>query len=369
MRWSAEQDAALGQINRWLRSSPEQQWLYLGGYAGTGKTTLAKHIAEGVDGPVCFAAYTGKAASVMRAKGCDGARTLHSLLYTARTDDLGNVTFELDEDSPAVTASLVILDEVSMVDEALAKDLLWLAKRVLVTGDPEQLPPVSGSGFFTVNAPDVMLTEIHRQAAESPIIRLSMDVREGRGIAVGDHGAARVVTKRGMDPALASEADQVLVGMNATRNKANAWLRSKRGIEGAPQRKDRLVCLRNNRKLGIYNGAVYDVLGPGKLRKKQRRKPDEITLNVRGEGEYEPVTVRAHQGVFGGGEVPRGKEGRGYDPFDYGYALTVHKSQGSQWDKVCIFDESRVFREDAKRHLYTGITRAAEDLTVVLNAA
>ena len=53
------------------------------------------------------------------------------------------------------------------------------------------------------------------------------------------------------------------------------------------------------------------------------------------------------------------------DEFDYGYALTVHKAQGSQWDDVLLFDESYAFREHRARWLYTGLTRAAKRLTIV----
>src|SRR4249920_494974 len=86
--FSPHQDAALQAVADWLKAKPGHgstpQIFRLFGYAGTGKTTLAKHIAEAVDGKVLFAAFTGKAALVMRSKGCPSASTIHSLIYRAR---------------------------------------------------------------------------------------------------------------------------------------------------------------------------------------------------------------------------------------------------------------------------------------------
>ena len=149
------------------------------GYAGTGKTTLARHVAENVDGEVQFGAFTGKAALVLREKGCGEARTIHSMIYRPKDLDTEEPSFVLNEDSPASKASLIVIDECSMVDEELGRDLLSFGKKVLVLGDPAQLPPVKGGGYFTEQEPDVMLTDVHRQAADNPIVRLSMQIRAG----------------------------------------------------------------------------------------------------------------------------------------------------------------------------------------------
>ena len=150
------------------------------GYAGVGKTTLARHVAEHAAGEALFAAFTGKAALVLRSKGCDGASTIHSLIYTRRRgQERRRRRFTLNKDGLASKASLIVIDECSMVDEELGRDLLSFGKPILVLGDPAQLPPVKGGGFFTESEPDVMLTEIHRQAADNPIIRLSQIIRTG----------------------------------------------------------------------------------------------------------------------------------------------------------------------------------------------
>ncbi|MEP4704761.1 MAG: AAA family ATPase, partial [Hyphomicrobiales bacterium] len=188
MKWSSQQDDALRDVARWL-SNRDSQVFRLFGFAGTGKTTLARHLAEGVDGEVVFGAFTGKAAHVLRQKGCAGASTLHSLIYrpagTSEDEEDEGVEqplFAIRRDAPASEADLIIIDECSMVDEELGRDLLSFGVPVLVLGDPAQLPPVKGGGFFTEHEPDIMLTEVHRQAADNPIIRMSMDVREGRDL-------------------------------------------------------------------------------------------------------------------------------------------------------------------------------------------
>src|ERR1700741_4644410 len=176
--FSPQQDIALKAVAKWLKSKPGRgntpPIFRLFGYAGTGKTTLAKHIAEGVDGKVLFAAFTGKAACVMRAKGCSGASTIHSLIYRARESGEQVPNFDLWQDAPASKAKLIIIDECSMVDAELGRDLMSFGVPLLVLGDPAQLPPIQGGGFFTDAKPDAMLTEVHRQAQGDPILKLSM---------------------------------------------------------------------------------------------------------------------------------------------------------------------------------------------------
>src|SRR5215475_887427 len=190
--FSPHQDAALKAVADWLKAKPGRrdtpQIFRLFGYAGTGKTTLARHVAGGLDGKVLYAAFTGKAAQVMRNKGCMGASTIHSLIYKALESDEETPSFELWDDAPASKAKLIVIDECSMVDAELGRDLMSFGVPVLVLGDPAQLPPIQGGGFFTENEPDAMLTEVHRQAQNDPIVRMSMDVREGRPLDIGRYG-------------------------------------------------------------------------------------------------------------------------------------------------------------------------------------
>ena len=190
--FTSHQDTALKAVADWLKAKPGKNGtppvFRLFGYAGTGKTTLARHVAEGVDGEVKFAAFTGKAALVMRNKGCDNASTIHSLIYRARESGEEQPSFELWDDAPASKAKLIIIDECSMVDADLGRDLMSFDCPLLVLGDPAQLPPIQGGGFFTNNEPDAMLTEVHRQAQDDPIVRMSMAIREGRALDIGQFG-------------------------------------------------------------------------------------------------------------------------------------------------------------------------------------
>jgi tRNA A37 threonylcarbamoyladenosine biosynthesis protein TsaE len=202
--FTPHQDSALKAVADWMKAKPGRNGVppvfRLFGYAGTGKTTLARHIAEGVDGEVKYAAFTGKAALVMRNKGCDNASTIHSLIYRAKESGVEQPSFELWDDAPASKAKLIVIDECSMVDAELGRDLMSFDCPLLVLGDPAQLPPIQGGGFFTDCEPDSMLTEVHRQAQDDPIVRMSMDIREGRELEIGRHGESEVVPRSELDP-------------------------------------------------------------------------------------------------------------------------------------------------------------------------
>ncbi|MEM7621513.1 MAG: AAA family ATPase [Pseudomonadota bacterium] len=363
MQWSSQQDDALKQVARWLKDGSSQVFR-LFGYAGTGKTTLAKHIAEHVDGDVLFGAYTGKAAYVLRSKGCEGASTIHGMIYRPDGGSEGDTpNFALKRDCPAAKAELIIIDECSMVDDALGQDLLSFGNKVLVLGDPGQLPPVRGGGFFTAGEPDIMLSEVHRQAADNPIIALSMDIREGKTIDYGRYGDSRVMPQSEIDSDDIMEADQVLVGINKTRKAFNGRIRDLKGFEGQmPYSGDKLVCLRNDKAKGLLNGGIWTVEsmnGTGQSLLKMTLAPeDDIS--------HKTVKVRVHPVFFEGREQELSYAARRKsDEFDYGYALTVHKSQGSQWNNVVLFDQSSAFREHKTCWLYTAVTRAAERITIV----
>ena len=373
MTWSPQQDEALKAVSRWVSDPRHQQVFRLFGYAGTGKTTLAKHIAADVDGDVMFGAFTGKAALVLRNKGCFGASTIHSMIYKMRLGKRGVPAFHLDRESGVKDAALVIIDECSMVGEDLARDLLSFGTPVLVLGDPAQLPPVKDAGYFTNAKPDVMLTEVHRQARENPIISMAMKIREGGQLSTGAYGESRVVRRRDDAEALQRDvlAGQVLVGRNATRRTYNKRIRELLGREGDPQRDDRLVCLRNNQEKGLLNGGLWTACAVKSRKKRSHRnllsKPIfEMDVSPDDDVGGGLVKVSVPANFFDGSEneIPW-KERRNFDEFDFGYALTTHKAQGSQWPNVVVFDESFCFGDDARRWLYTAVTRAAEKVTVV----
>src|SRR6476661_5711302 len=349
--FTPHQESALSAVGAWLKAKPGRgstpPVFRLFGFAGTGKTTLARHIADGVDGEVKFAAFTGKAALVMRNKGCDGASTIHSLIYRTRESGEEQPSFELWDDAPASKAKLIVIDECSMVDAELGRDLMSFDCPLLVLGDPAQLPPIQGGGFFTNTEPDAMLTEVHRQAQDDPIVRMSMDIREGRELDIGRHGESEVVSRNELDPDRVMQADQVLLGRNNTRRASHMRVRQSEQVEDPlPVAGDKLVCLRNNRKKGLFNGGLW------RVKSRAQSKSKIVTMRVSPDEEFggrvTKVSVRAD--CFSGGieDIPW-EQRKPYDEFDYGYVLTVHKSQGSQWDDVVLFDESFAFQDSRAR--------------------
>lgn len=395
--WSPQQESALDQVGRWLRSKNKPVF-QLAGYAGTGKTTLAKHLAATVNGTVYFAAYTGKAAHVLVKSGARNVSTIHKLIYVPKdkskqrlrdleaeragllTHDpipkvllekvgaaivkekmnLARPSYQLNSESPLHQAALLVVDEYSMIDQQLGEDLLSFGCPILALGDPGQLPPVRGASFFA-SQPDILLTEIHRQARDNPIIWMSKEVREGRELRPGDYGESRVVPharlpKDQLRVAVLS-ADQLLVGRNATRRASNTRTRELLGRTSAlPQDGDKLVCLRNNHDVGLLNGQLWTAFADAVF------DGEHVQLSIEGE-DGARVAVSAHPQYFHGGQ-PEFWERSDAEEFDYGYALTVHKSQGSQWNNVLLFDEWH--GKDRRQWLYTAITRAAERIDLVM---
>jgi len=396
MEWSPQQANALDAIKRWHDDGPMRPFV-LHGYAGTGKTTIARHIAETIGGDVPFCAFTGKAASVLRRKGCSTATTIHQLIYQPKvrsrarlrelqeelakhredgSDEwllmqlqrqvdeerriLDQPLFSKLEESAISTASVVIVDECSMVDERIGSDLASFGVPIIALGDPGQLPPVGGRPYFS-REPDVMLDEIHRQAKDNPIIHLATLARRGAHIPFGEYGSSRVLPWGSMDADEAIAHDQILVGRNKTRHASNQRVREILGFSGElPSVNERLVCLRNNHDIGLMNGSTWtvdDVVGvPG---------CDIFSMSIRDpDFPGEQHLVEAYVAPFRGERLPFWEKDA--ELFEFGYALTVHKSQGSEWKDVLVFDESSVFRGDAPKHLYTAITRASERVTLVL---
>ena len=392
--WSPQQSTALDKVAAWM-DNRDKPFFYLAGYAGTGKTTLAKHFAAGVAGRVVYGSFTGKAASVMRSKGCEGATTIHRLIYNpsskgaaklrelrtkldamedkegrealalrlkiqAEVARLKQPGWDLNESASIRDAELVIIDECSMVTGKMADDLLSFGVPVLVLGDPAQLPPVGGGGFFTNGKPDFMLTEVHRQARESGILRLATEIREGKGIDYCDYGDARVIRRGELNPDDVPGYDQVIVGRNKTRHATNRRVRELLGhTRDLPVTGDRLLCLRNNHDLGLLNGEIYYAAGDA------RDMIETVALQIEPEGGGRAQWVDAWKAPLLGQELEHYDSGNDTQEFGYGYVLTCHKAQGSQYGKVIVFDESHIFRADAARWLYTAATRAADQLVIV----
>jgi len=435
---SAQQEAAVDKAIAWWDAingglpgvSPVFR---LFGYAGTGKTTIAQHIVSQLDGVdetnVIYAAFTGKAAYVLRTKGCTDARTIHSLIYLPAEkarEKLRELIRQLDatddpterellqkqikverqrletpswllrspEETDLTTAQLLVVDEVSMVGEQMATDLLSFQVPIMVLGDPAQLPPVEGGGYFIDATPDHLLTEIHRSALDSPVTRLATAVRGSQpgdrwyGIpgADGDSGRRDWIS---MADLLAF--DQVLVGTNNTRWQAIHLLRALRGQVGdMPVPGDRIICLANNPDQAVFNGQQFQV----ESAVVDPKRDDRLVLDVVDDDGRQRKLTTWRAGFTGlEGEKLAKREGRGgVVAATFGQAITVHKSQGSQWDRVLVVDEAGVFARIAaktksqtrnaaglpdrgssaqaghlagQRWLYTAVTRAAEQVVIV----
>jgi exodeoxyribonuclease V len=414
-----QQREAYQRIQTWFEG-PDQLF-YLAGWAGTGKTSIAMCVAEALVGlqNTLFAAYTGKAAYVMQTRGCNKASTMHSFMYCPadRSQDnlkeakdalsqveqellaegyepdaladhpkiqmlqgivdeeqrkLRRPRFVLNAESIIKHMRLSVLDEVSMVDERMGGDWLSFGQKTLVLGDPAQLPPVGGEGFFTKRNPNFQLTDIHRQAKGNPIIDLATMVRNGDRPKPGTYGNSKVLRKDSLNPdylrTLVMESDQVIVGKNETRHVYNNRIRQLRGFDSKyPLPGETLVCLRNNHDLGLLNGALYKV-------DEVRDRYDDIeridlTVSPLDQKGGSSVEVHCHLQHFLGREESLRKQYwsiKEADEFDFGYALTCHKVQGSQFKNPLIFDQSAVFRANAYKWLYTAITRAQESVTLVV---
>lgn len=436
MEWSPQQKDALTQIAAWFKRATVDGAKYdsddemrrtapifrLFGYAGTGKTTIAKELRTMITtGEVRFATFTGKAALVLHNKGCTGASTIHRMIYrsfdkskdryeavklevatlkAAPSDDAQEKLRQLEREllalqeelkQPGFTLNinaftqawdeeaecfryvtppaLIVIDECSMVDQKMGSDLASFGIPILVLGDPAQLPPISntGGGYFTGTKnnpirPDFLLTEIHRQAEGSPIIDMATQVRNGEyNLRMGAWGDSVVANKFDITADTYLAADQILCGRNDTRKAWNQRFRTRLGFEGfLPNVGEKLICLRNNHDAGLLNGSLWKVITATDF-------PNQEFFSLEVESLDEPgkvVKTRAHKCYFQGEEPETWQQASDFDSFDFGYVITVHKAQGSQWDHVLIMDESAVFRSDRKEWLYTAITRAAQRVTV-----
>jgi exodeoxyribonuclease-5 len=307
----------------------------------------------------------------------DSVSTIHSLIYQAGDERSEFPTWTLKE---SLERNLIIVDEASMVDEAIWRDLLSFGIPVLAVGDHGQLPPV-GSDFSLMAEPDIRLERIYRQAADSPIIEVATLARTTGAIPVGEFGPGvrkldRALPEAGLmvQEMLESWRPELLVlcGYNHTRVKLNAAMRGYRDIDSPdPVSGDRVVCLRNNRAAKIYNGMIGRVVRcvPAPAHKDPEQLWYEAEIELEGEDYgYFGYVLREQ---FGAAETvkrpPLAPDGKPGDLWDFGYALTVHKAQGSQSPRVLVFEErfARSTEEDWRRWLYTAVTRAQEELTVV----
>ncbi len=385
---SPDQAEALKQIGAWYkgRTAP---FLTLGGYAGTGKTTLIAYLRQALrqhdeDSRVAFCAFTGKATRVLDQrlrdqkvprKG-DSVSTIHALIYNVKVDKQGAVTGWTKREE--LECDLIIVDEASMVDETIWQDLLSFEIPVLAVGDHGQLPPIN-SAFNLMANPQLRLEKIFRQAETSPIIEVATLARTSGLIPVQDYGNGVVKLARS-----SSETGQVvqellenyspdllvLCGYNHTRVKLNEAIRGYRDyLSSEPAIGDYVVCLRNDRKNKLYNGMTGTIRHISPADNDPERQWYYASIDFENEANsYEGNIWRAQFGAKEtSSQIPLGPDKTPGNLFDFGYALTVHKAQGSQARKVLVFEErfSKMSDDDWRRWLYTAVTRATEELVIV----
>lgn len=406
------QRAAEEAIAQWFFNEA-RQFFVLSGYAGTGKTFLLAHVVKyalhlNAGEEAAFIAPTGKAAAVLVKNGTP-AGTVHSLIYMLDEND-----FEVDENGEIIRPGkpqfvrrekidekikLIVVDEASMVDETLLSDILAFGVKCLFCGDKAQLPPVRGENVI-LSRVDFSLTQIVRQAEDNPILTVAHAVREGRYLPYGNYqGKVLIVPKASFSGEKRAQfllaADQIICGRNSTRAALNEEIRAYKGFEGSlPQDGEKLICTLNdwekpldgNNRFFLVNGVIgiaKNVHKEGKGLASMDFYPDFVAGSVRvpfdtgifRSGDYRYFYgdramefsdgTFAHEGDFRALAKKKIVHDEPVCRFEFAYAITCHKAQGSEFDYVIVFDESWAFKEEGRRWLYTAVTRAKQKLLIV----
>jgi len=376
-----EQDIALAALFDYVNYS-SKPYITLAGYAGTGKTTVLGEFAKQYSDnhkSVAFATYTGKASTVLRSKLPQGfipsyCGTIHSMIYDAKWDekDLRWKYFL----KPSLPFDLIVIDESSMVSKKILDDILIYEIPTIIVGDHGQLPPIK-SDFNPMGAPDIKLETIVRQAEGNPIIRLSKIIRDTGKIPLTIKGASNIIktSQRNLIDVLnrinySPDNTKIICATNKTRCGLNSKIRSYLNIQyNTPVAGERLICLRNNKEYDIYNGLE------GVLSEDLRsvRQYPGVPEWLQAFAKIDLINGSSFSGnilmnQFGHEKtiVPQEKDCM-VDFFDWAYAITCHKSQGSEYDRVILYQESiRWYDFDMrKRWLYTAVTRAKNDLIIL----
>lgn len=396
LQLTPKQEYALEKIRKHDFARP----FFLGGCAGTGKTTILKVISEEYKENAVFLAPTGKACQVLKSKLADGAcvSTIHSFLYKVheiseaeierlqiwsgyddsngeyarkelkRLEDENIKVRFIDKGFGVTDETLVVVDESSMIREQEFTRLVDKCRKIVFVGDPFQLPPVKSRMCFPENKEDfdVFLDEVHRAALESPITRLATEIRkdEFRGWSVWKN-EIEFFEKLPRD--LLPTVDQVICGKHTTRRGLIRIMRrpvvTSNVVVG-----DKLIIKENIRKTGgdfyAVNGDIgvvlqrYNNFARLKLYDGTERNiwySDELMAEHYGE-EMKYIKIK-----------PLSKDKIFY--VDFANAITCHSSQGSEWGTVLFYDDGMCLRNSLERRrlVYTSVTRAKERLIYVRN--
>lgn len=395
MKLSDEQSKILASLLQWIKKhcidNKDELWqevsapyITLGGYAGTGKTTLITILRSQIKDKfpklkIAYCAYTGKATLVLKNKliesdaiySADTISTIHGLIYTPIEDEKERIIGWKPKDE--LETDLIIVDEASMIDATIWKDLTSYSIPIIAIGDHGQLPPINGD-FNLMQTPHLLLNEIYRQAKDNPIIKLSVQARLTGQIMPGKYNDTVIKVKNSDEMSYEiyekiingfDLSTLVICGYNNTRIKLNKTIRNALGIESIePVSGDRVICLRNNHEKGIYNGMI----GIIKEIYSESETKYFARINFEDEHEYTGLILKKQ---FNNPESLNFTDRRiltlDTDLFDFGYAITVHKSQGSQAKRVLFIEEkfSKMDPENRRRWIYTAITRAQQELYII----
>jgi exodeoxyribonuclease-5 len=398
MDLSKEQKEVHDSILDWLTPPCYRRSITVAGYAGTGKTTLLVSLRKSIhkknpNFQIAFCTFTGRASAVLREKlakeNCEYSQdfigTIHKLIYRPIykfSSTTGKKVIIRWDRISFLPYDMIIIDEASMVDSEMFKDLLFYGLPILAVGDHGQLEPVSVNKSIILNNPDFVLEKIHRQAENNPIIRLSQEVRETGKIKFGVYspGVFKIPFEDKKCQELLEKADYldpamiVLCGMNKTRVGFTEKIRKRLGFSRVePYTNERLICLKNNHTDKIMNGQL------GTLMWLLYENEELYNITIQMDGFPDPFESVIFPNCFGmekydqlfsnmdWQELKEVAEGKTVNFFDYGYVVSVHRSQGSEFDKVIMIEERSSYWDDEyfRKWLYTGVTRAKEKLFVV----
>jgi exodeoxyribonuclease-5 len=379
IKLTEEQEKAIKTFRDWFINN-KRGYFSLLGCAGTGKSSLIPYLIDSLNlksYQVAVCSYTGKAALVLKRKGIKEAKTIHQTIYDVKVVKVPppeNVKIIFSKKRSLSPAKLIIVDEASMIDEEMHNDLMSFNVPILYIGDPFQLPPIVGN-WNVMQHCDFQLTEILRQAKESPIIQLAEMVKNKKSIPYQNGELVSKIYLEDFDNSMFADYEQIGVGTNAQREAINKIYREEfLGITAQyPTKDEKLVVLKNNYYHNLYNGQCLILGGYDSIRNIMGKQYHN--LHYIDEVEYNDVVLSLQSEGFKLAPFALDVPQKDYSKHrsnevifaDYGYALTVHKMQGSQWDSVLIFDGGFGVwdRELRSRWLYTAITRAKEKLMIV----
>ncbi|ABL96802.1 RecD [Burkholderia phage BcepF1] len=372
-----QQEAAIHKVLDWFekhqRIATPKDWFFLSGYAGTGKTTLAKYIAQQVGGmdKVAFIAPTGKAAARLRAKGCYTAKTVHQFAFRYLGDDADEDPMFVAKGSIDEKPKLIILDEAVMNGQRAMDAILSHNIATLGLGDIGQLPPVKDKAFFHEGNVDVLLDQIERNAGN--IVKASMFLRQGKRLPIREYDDVAVRAQLPSDDelmALTGEDAVILCAYNTTRESINDRIRNLQGhTSRMPKIGEKLVCTFNQHSHRLMNGEQVILL---ELREPASHEaeafhpdaPDEMMIaRVKNLSDGREHLCAFNPLSFSDDATTRIAAQKRHGGFDYGGCLTVHKAQGSEWERVGVIEET-LRNMPYEKIMYTAATRAISRLEV-----